>query len=197
MSNEQELRNYVTECAENVQKTDFGVLAQITDAILSAFPVAGSDVTKKRKRIFTAGNGGSSATASHMVNDLVKGCRVFDRPGFDAMCLSDSSTVLTCLANDFIYDDVYKIMLETYASPGDILIVFSGSGNSPNIIKACEYAKKAGMFIIGFGGRDGGKMKPLCDICLLAPTNSMEALEDMHLVYEHALVTVLRKRLEE
>ena len=186
MSTAQELKNYITDCASNVQKTDFAVLAQIADAIF---------ISHRKNRIFTAGNGGSSATASHMVNDLVKGCRVNNQPGFDAMCLSDSSALVTCLANDFNYEDIYKIMLETYASPGDILIVFSGSGNSPNIINACEYAKDAGMFIIGFGGRDGGKMKPLCDICIIAPTDSMEALEDMHLIYEHALVTILRKCL--
>jgi len=186
MSTAQELKNYITDCAANVQKTDFDVLAQIADAIFISY---------RKNRIFTAGNGGSSATASHMVNDLVKGCRVNNQPGFDAMCLSDSSALVTCLANDFNYDDIYKIMLETYASPGDIFIVFSGSGNSPNIINACEYAKDAGMFIIGFGGRDGGKMKPLCDICIIAPTDSMEALEDMHLIYEHALVTILRKCL--
>ena len=196
MNTVQELIDYVTDCAVNVQKTDFSILAQIADAIFDAYPITDDNATNKRKRIFVAGNGGSSATASHMVNDLVKGCRVFDLPGFDAMCLSDSSAVVTCLANDFSYDDIYKIMLETYASAGDLLIVFSGSGNSPNIIKACEYAKKTGMYVIGFGGRDGGKMKPLCDICLIAPTDSMEALEDMHLIYEHALVTVLRGRLE-
>ena len=188
MTTVQELTNYIIDCATNVQKTNFAVLAQIADAILLSY---------RKNRIFTAGNGGSSATASHMVNDLVKGCRVDNRPGFDAMCLSDSSAVVTCLANDFHYNDIYKIMLETYANAGDILIIFSGSGNSPNIINACEHAKKAGMFVIGFGGRDGGKMKPLCDICLIAPTDSMEALEDMHLIYEHALVTVLRKRLGE
>ena len=186
MNTAQELKNYVQDCATKVQQTDFETLAKIADAIVAS---------KEGKRIFTAGNGGSSATASHMVNDLVKGCRVNNNPGFDAICLSDSSTLVTCLANDFHYDDIYKIMLETYARPGDVLIVFSGSGNSPNIVKACTYAKEAGMYVIGFGGRDGGKMKPLCDICLIAPTDSMEALEDMHLIYEHALVTVIRTKL--
>ena len=186
MKTAEKLRDYVIDCAEGVQQTDFTVLAEIAEVLCNAYG---------NSRIFTAGNGGSSATASHMVNDLVKGCRVGERRGFDALCLSDSSTVVTCLANDFAYDDVYRIMLETYARPGDVLIVFSGSGNSPNIVNACAYAKGAGIFVIGFGGRDGGEMKPLCDICLLAPTDSMEALEDMHLMYEHALVTVLRGRL--
>jgi len=201
MDIKQDLEDYIIDCAEAVQKTDFSVLSQIAEKILKAYtyPDISSSHSlprnKNSKRIFTAGNGGSSATASHMVNDLVKGCRVSDRPGFDAMCLSDSSVVVTCLANDYCYDDIYKIMLETYADTEDILIVFSGSGNSPNIINACKYAKNIGMYVIGFGGRDGGKMKDLCDICLIAPTDSMEALEDMHLMYEHALITVIRNKL--
>jgi len=182
----QELSNYVKDCATKVQQTDFAILSLIAEIIIKC---------KDGKRIFTAGNGGSSATASHMVNDLVKGCRVNDKPGFDAICLSDSSTLITCLANDFCYDDIYKVMLETYATPGDVLIVFSGSGNSPNIVNACKYAKEAGLCVIGFGGRDGGRIKDFCDVCLIAPTDSMEMLEDMHLIYEHALVSTIRNIL--
>ena len=184
MTNSQIVKNYISECATKVMETDFDTLGKIAEVLINC---------KNTKRIFTAGNGGSSATASHMVNDLVKGCRINNNPGFDAICLSDSSALVTCLANDFSYDDIYKIMLETYGKPGDVLIVFSGSGNSLNIVNACEYAKEAGIFVIGFGGRDGGKMKEFCNICLIAPTNSMEALEDMHLMYEHALVTAIRE----
>ena len=183
----EELKTYVIKCAEDVQKSDFETLAQIADKLI--------EIKGTNNRIFTAGNGGSSATASHIVGDLVKGCRVGDRPGFNAMCLSDSSTVVTCLGNDFSYDDIYKIQLETFAGEGDLFIVFSGSGNSMNIVNACEYAKKNNIFVIGFGGRDGGKMKNFCDICLVAPTDSMENLEDMHLIYEHALVSIIRDQI--
>ena len=180
------IENYIMNCADSVKKTDFEILANIADMIFKS---------KNKNRIFTAGNGGSASTASHIVNDLVKGCRVGDNTGFDAMCLSDSSTVVTCLGNDFAYEDVYKIQLETFAKANDLLIVFSGSGNSPNIIKGCETAKKIGMKVIAFGGRDGGKMKNIADICLVAPTNSMEMLEDMHLMYEHALVVAIKELL--
>ena len=145
--------------------------------------------------VWLFGNGGSAATASHVTNDLVKGCRVRDEVGFKAICLNDSSTLLTCLANDFSYADVYSILLKTYAKAGDVALAFSGSGNSPNVVNGLTAAKEIGMKTIGLGGRDGGKMKALCDIILIAPTYSMEMLEDLHLFYFHNLVCALRKQL--
>jgi len=176
---------YFTRISSALSATDMQKLANIADKIISS----------KNKKIFTAGNGGSAATASHFCNDLLKGCRVHGRTGFTPMCLSDSTAILTCLANDFSYEDAYKISLETYAKPGDLLIVFSGSGNSPNILSVAQRAREMGVFVIGFSGRDGGKMKDLCDICLIAPTQSMEELEDLHLCYCHALVSVIREKL--
>ena len=125
----------------------------------------------------------------------MKGARVYGREGFRAVCLSDSSPIVTCLANDFAYEDIYAIQLRTYAEPGDLLIVFSGSGNSPNIVKGLQTAREIGLTTIGFGGRDGGKMKEFCDEILIAPTNSMEQLEDMHMLYEHAIVSLMQQVL--
>ena len=184
---EQALKDYAADLAAALLKSDFTTLNQIGELLLE----------KKRngKTIFLIGNGGSSATASHVTNDLVKGCRVAGLPGLRAVCLNDSSTLLTCLANDFSYADVFAILLETYAKEGDVLIAFSGSGNSPNVIRAMEKAKELDVTCIGFGGRDGGKMKPLCDLSVIAPTNSMEMLEDLHLIYWHDLVCSLRESL--
>jgi phosphoheptose isomerase/phosphoglycolate phosphatase-like HAD superfamily hydrolase len=185
-SNEPEL--YSKEVSEALLKTNFKIFNEINDEIL---------ISKKIDRtIFTAGNGGSSATASHMINDLVKGCRVEGREGFRAICLNDSTALVTCLANDFSYKEIYSITLRTLAKPGDLLIVFSGSGNSPNILLACETAKMMGITVIGFGGRDGGKMKALCDYFLLAPTDSMEQIEDLHMIYIHSLICGLREKLK-
>lgn len=180
---------YANEVCEAMQKTDFDMLASICDEIF---------VSKRLGRtIYIAGNGGSAATASHFVNDLIKGCRVDGNEGFRAMSLNDSTPVVTCLANDFNYDEVFEIYLKTLAQKGDLLIVFSGSGNSPNIIRACKTAKEMELTVIGFGGRDGGLMAPLCDLCLIAPTYCMEQLEDLHMFYVHALVSRLRVLLEQ
>ena len=183
----EELVNYAEALAVGLKASDYDTLARIGERLVAA--------KRADRTIYLIGNGGSSATASHVTNDLVKGCRVCDRPGFKAVCLTDSSTLLTCLANDFSYEDVFAILLRTYAKPGDIVIAFSGSGNSPNIVSGLKAAREMGLATIGFGGRDGGKMKALCDEILIAPTESMEMLEDMHLAYFHNLVCAMRKVL--
>jgi len=183
------LKDYAERVSSSLMKTDFDALAKVARLIM--------ETKKTGARIYTAGNGGSHATASHMSNDLTKGCRVLGREGFRCICLGDLSAVLTCLANDFSYDEAYEIMLRTHAQPGDLLIVFSGSGNSPNIVRVAKTAREMGVTVIGFGGRDGGKMKEFCDLLILAPTDSMEELEDIHLIYEHDLVTVLVEMLAE
>jgi len=183
------LKDYVYELAKSVCQSDFDTLNKIAELIL--------ETKKTHAHIYTAGNGGSAATASHVTNDLIKGCRVGDNTGFAASSLNDSVPVITCLANDFSYEDVFSIQLETNARKGDLLLVFSGSGNSPNIINAVKAAKKIGMTVIGFSGRDGGQLNGICDVLIIAPTDSMEQIEDMHLIYEHALVSVLHQTLSE
>lgn len=183
----QELKSYVNELQEAAGKSDFDALGKIASLIM--------DTKKSGARIYSAGNGGSASTASHIANDLVKGCRVGGNPGFEAFSLSDTVPVITCLANDFSYEEVYSIQLETYGRPGDLLLVFSGSGNSENIVRAVETAKKMGMVTIGFLGRDGGRLKALCDVFIIAPTDSMEQIEDIHLSYEHAIVNTLSRML--
>jgi len=181
------LAKHVRDVANKLLDSDIFVLSEIAERMLAA--------KKSDAVVFTAGNGGSCAAASHMVNDLVKGCAVNGNPGFRAVCLADSSAVVTCISNDFSYDEVFSVQLKSLARSGDLLVLFSGSGNSPNIINAIEYAAKSGISTIAFGGGDGGRMKSTADICMIAPTDIMEEIEDMHMVYEHALVTYLRERL--
>ena len=181
------LSTYAADTAQRLQRTDFDKLAEIGTLLLNA--------KQEGRTIFLMGNGGSAATASHVTNDLVKGCRVGNTPGFRAFCLSDSNALVTCLANDFSYEEIYTLLLRTYAKPGDVVLAFSGSGNSPNILHALNTAKDMGLVTVGFGGRDGGKMAALCDLVLIAPTDSMEMLEDMHLIYFHDLVCAMRPGL--
>ena len=187
MDLKKQLQDYAADVAQRVVKSDFDILAAIVQKLIR--------VKADGKTIYTAGNGGSAATASHMCNDFVKGCRVNDKEGFKAFCLSDSNAIVTCLANDFSYEDIFSIQLKTFAQKGDILVVFSGSGNSPNIISALKTANEMGVYTIGFSGRDGGKMKDLCKLLLIAPTDSMEQLEDMHMLYEHAMVCSIKEML--
>lgn len=183
------ITRYTQDTAQRVVKSDFDELSRIIMALLAAKESGNS--------IFTAGNGGSGATASHMANDFTKGCRAHNREGFKIECLVDSSAVITCLANDFSYEDIFSIQLKTKARPGDVLVVFSGSGNSSNIVRAVEIANEMGVVSIGFSGRDGGKLKGLCHLLMISPTYSMEQLEDMHMLYEHAMACTIRQILED
>ena len=143
--------------------------------------------------IFAAGNGGSAATASHFVNDFVKGLSAAGKKRFKAIALNDCIPVFTALANDYDYSKIFVEQLINYAKPGDVLVVYSGSGNSPNIVGAAEYAQGIGMKVIAFTGRDGGAVDPFCTINCIAATDVMEEIEDVHMVWEHAFITILRK----
>ena len=183
------IKEYFSRVSEALDKADCVVLEEIAWLII--------ETKKSGARIFTAGNGGSAATASHFVNDLIKGCQVYGRAGFNATCLCDALPVLTCLANDFSYEDVFVKQLQTMARSGDVLILFSGSGNSPNILRAAEYGAKLGMEVIAFSGRDGGALESLCGVCVIAYTWGMEEIEDLHLCYCHSLVTFIREKLKD
>lgn len=189
MADQPDLAGYAADVSAALGRTDFDALQRCADAILAAHA--------REATIFTAGNGGSSSTAGHFVNDLLKGCRVDGRPGFRAISLADPNAVLTCLANDFSYDEVFELQLATLARPGDLLVVFSGSGNSPNIVRACLAAGAAGVTVIAFLGGDGGRVRELSELCVLAPSHTMEQIEDLHLCYTHSLVHHLRSRLTE
>jgi len=154
------------------------------------------EARKNNRWIFLAGNGGSASTASHFANDMMKGLSIIGKPRFRAKALCEAMPIITALANDYNYDLIYVEQLKNYASTGDVLILFSGSGNSPNVINAARFGMEIGMTVITFSGRDGGKIKEFSNICCIAATKNMEEIEDVHLVWAHALVTALRTVIE-
>lgn len=143
------------------------------------------------KYVYIFGNGGSAATASHFVNDFNKG--VFERaemqPRF--ICLSDNTSTLTAVANDIGYEETYRFQLRGRLAPGDVVIAISGSGDSPNVINAVKYAKGVGNTVIGLTGFSGGKLGALADIRLHAAIGSMQIVEDIHMIFDHMMMTVL------
>ena len=143
------------------------------------------------QRIFVFGNGGSSANASHIVNDMLKSTIQPGRPRMKLICLSDNVPTLTAYANDVSYDIVYAEPLASLAEPGDVAIALSGSGNSPNVLRAMDVAQEMGLTRVGLTGRDGGKLKDQCDICVIVPSDSMQVIEDAHLVILHAVFLAL------
>jgi D-sedoheptulose 7-phosphate isomerase len=143
------------------------------------------------QRIFVFGNGGSAANASHIVNDMIKSTIQPGRPRMKLICLSDNVPTLTAYANDVSYDIVYAEPLASLAEPGDVAIALSGSGNSPNVLRAMDVAQEMGLTRVGLTGRDGGKLKDQCDICVIVPNDSMQVIEDAHLVILHAVFLAL------
>lgn len=183
-----ELKNYSERISSALKGSPFDSLEKTALKILEA--------RDKGKWIFTAGNGGSASTASHLVNDLVKGLSLDAKKRIKAKALCDSMPIVTALANDYDYGRIYTEQLINYASQGDLLLLISGSGNSLNVVNAAKYANKAGLTVISFTGRDGGMLKGLSDICCIASTDIMEEIEDVHLVWCHALITILRGAIE-
>ena len=139
------------------------------------------------RRIFVFGNGGSSANASHFVNDMVKSTVRPDQPRFRLICLSDNVPTLTAYANDVSYDVIFAEPMAALAEPGDVTLALSGSGNSPNVLKAMDVAKEMGLTRIGLTGFAGGKLKDKCDVCVIVPSDSMQVIEDAHLVILHSV----------
>jgi D-sedoheptulose 7-phosphate isomerase len=145
----------------------------------------------EKKYIFIMGNGGSAATASHYAGDFNKGLSLNRNKRFRFVALNDNAPTVLSLANDVSYDAIFVEQLKNFLDGGDVVIAISGSGNSKNIINAVEYAKAHGNKVIGITGFSGGQLKTLCDISLHAPINSMQITEDIHMIFDHLMMSVI------
>jgi len=148
----------------------------------------------QRKFVFLVGNGGSAATASHMANDLQKGIATGGGKGIRAIALTDNASLLTAIANDESYEEVFSGQLKCLASAGDVLIVFSGSGNSLNVVRAVETAHDMGLTTIGFLGMGGGKLSQMVDVSVVVPADSYGPIEDVNMVFDHLTMAYLLRR---
>jgi len=146
------------------------------------------------RQVFTLGNGGSAATASHFACDLGKGTVMPGYPRLRIMALTDNMPLFSALANDYGYEHVFTEQLASLVRPGDVVIGISGSGNSANVLNAIRLAREVGATTIGMTGFDGGKLKNMVDICILVPSHCMEKVEDAHLILEHMISTAVRER---
>lgn len=142
--------------------------------------------------IFFMGNGGSASTASHFVVDIGKATIQGDRRRFRCVALTDNIESVTAWANDTEYSKVFSEQLKGMGRPGDVAVGISGSGNSPNILRAMEVARSLGLATVGLSGMGGGKLKGLVDVAVVVPSNSMQHIEDVHLLMCHLLTAYLR-----
>ncbi len=164
-------------------------VARVVDLLIKA--------GENHRLIFICGNGGSASTASHMACDLGKGSRVSGHPILRTIALNDALPQLTAWANDTSYDNCFAGQLEGLGQAGDLLIVISGSGNSPNVLNAVEAAKRLGITTVGFIGFQGGKLKAMVDHSIVIPASNIEQVEDAHLALNHTIAVTLRTTLRE
>ena len=139
------------------------------------------------KHIFVCGNGGSASTASHFTCDIVKGASYNRDTRFRIVALVDSLATLTAYSNDVGYEYIFVEQLKNFAQPGDLVMCISGSGNSPNVVRAMEYANSIGCRTIALTGRDGGKLGPLAQLNIQVAVPHMGRIEDAHMVVCHMI----------
>ncbi len=169
--------DYKKDLMNAVESLDWKIMQEIADRII--------ELRNNGNIVYLIGNGGSSATPSHSAGDWTKELRI------KTICLTDNTPSVTAFANDTDYTNIFKGQLETFLSKGDIVIGYSGSGNSPNVLSAIEFAKSKGNFTVGITGnynnKNGGKLVHLADLSLVANTTSMERIEDVHLIINHII----------
>jgi D-sedoheptulose 7-phosphate isomerase len=170
---------YKTELLKALDAVDLGRVNQAIELF--------KDVRAHGRHIFVCGNGGSASTASHFACDMVKGASYNRGQRFRIMALTDQLATITAYANDVSYDSVFVEQLRNFAQPGDLVMGISGSGNSPNVIRALEYANSIGCRTIALTGRDGGKLAPLAQLSIEVAAPHMGRIEDAHMMVCHMI----------
>ena len=181
------LRDYWDEVADIAAAIDLTDLERAAVMLLTC--------QARGRVVFVIGNGGSAATASHFACDLSKGTRRDGPPTFHVVSLTDNVPLLTAWANDSGYDRVFSEQLTALARPGDLLVAISASGNSPNVVAAVDAARSCGMSVVSLSGRSGGRLAHLVDVLVNVPSDTIEVVEDAHLIVAHSLCVAVRKRL--
>lgn len=173
---------YMRYIAKLATSCDFDQIGRIAETLMEARDTG--------KTVFFVGNGGSASSASHFANDLSVGAsRIANKPAFKAMSLTDNMAIISAVANDTSYDEVYASQLEPLIGRGDVLIALSVSGNSPNIVRAVEVASQKGAIVIGCTGFDGGALRNAADLSFHIPTEKGEygPVEDMFSILDHCV----------
>ena len=182
-----EISTYLKHEINTIQKLDVEQINRALNLLLEAF--------ENGNTVYIFGNGGSSATASHYQNDFNKGVSEHTEKKFNFQCLNDNVATVMAVANDIGFAEVFRFQLRGHLKAGDIVMAISGSGNSRNVINAVEYAREQGCKVIGLTGFDGGKLKGLSDVSLHAPVTSMQITEDIHMIFDHLMMSVFYRSL--
>ncbi|UCC81385.1 MAG: D-sedoheptulose 7-phosphate isomerase [Candidatus Zixiibacteriota bacterium] len=155
-----------------------------------------SSAIKSGRKVMLCGNGGSAADSQHLAAELVvRLTGKVNRKALPGMALTTDPSILTAASNDFGFENVFSRQVEAHGIKGDILIAISTSGNSPNIIKAVDTAKKMDIVTIGFLGNDGGKLGSLVDLALIVPSDDTQRIQEAHITIGHIIISMVEKSL--
>ena len=190
------IRSHLAKTIESINSLDESKLTFFVEKIM--------ETIAKKNTIFFAGNGGSASTASHFVNDLLTAYtyeqtveRPFTHKKAKVQSLTESTGIVTGLTNDFNFDDIFVNQLRTISDVGDMLVIITASGNSQNLLNAVSYANENGIFTVAIVGFDGGKVSKMAQLVIHAKTDKGDygPAEDVHLVINHAVASLIRDKL--
>jgi D-sedoheptulose 7-phosphate isomerase len=188
MGTREDLERYASELAGAIRGISFEILAEVADLLMACRERGGT--------IFVLGNGGSAATASHFACDLAKNTRGGGLDPFRAVALTDNVPLLTAWGNDTNYERVFAEQLHPLVRPDDVVVIISASGDSPNVLAAAEVARDVGATTVALTGRTGGLVGPMADVAVSVPSDSMDQVEDGHMMMCHSLCTAMRARMQ-
>lgn len=193
MNSDSLLRMLVSREAESSEARQ-GLVAGQGEAIARAAMMM-ADALLTDGKILACGNGGSAADAQHFVAELV-GRFVEERRPLPAIALTTNTSNLTSIGNDYGFEEVFERQVAALGTPGDVLVAISTSGKSPNVLRAATAARARGMNIIGLAGKDGGPLKPLCDECLIVPSDVTACIQESHIFLIHYFCAVIDARVK-
>jgi D-sedoheptulose 7-phosphate isomerase len=180
-------KDYLLAVQEVLARLDHEVVDRMVEVVWRGY--------KAGRTLFLFGNGGSAALASHFACDMGKGTIAGHEKRLKTIALTDNVALITAWANDKAYQEIFAEQLESLAEKGDIVLAISGSGNSPNVIRGLEAARRIGAETLVLTGFEGGRAKLLADHCLVVPSDSMQHIEDAHLCASHAIFLAIRQRM--
>lgn len=181
------IRDYLNNVCTAIERLPEDRIQEAVDILAEAI--------ENGQQIFLLGNGGSAANASHISEDLLKGIKECTGKRARVLALTDSVPLITAWANDTSYENIFSEQIDSLLNPGDVVIAISGSGNSPNVIKAVEKANEMGGITLGWSGYSGGRLAQIAQKPIVVESDNMQRIEDVHLVLGHLIYTALIARL--
>lgn len=182
------VQDYINDLNDSLKELLQQDIEAIADIIFTAY--------KKGRQIFIMGNGGSATTATHFARDLEIGTAAAGKPRVPATSLTENIALITALANDIDYSSIFSEQLVGHLRAGDVIIAISASGNSPNVLKAAEFAKNKGAMVVALIGFGGGKLKEMADKSVVLSSSDYGVVEDIHLSLAHIICYLVGERIK-